>query len=409
VAIGVCLPAAAAMGQHDALWIKPAAEPLPAALPLALPRLDGLHALQSPQQRLPDVNAWLPCCDSEDAWYHVGGKARGYYLNDQRIEFTGQESTFAVEGVVDGGYHQRVESWELLVEGELFLNQPFDRNVLVDTPERASFAANFDIEPLQISQLYVGARRGDAYAALGRFETPFGRYYYPLFRNSFDDSPFIRSEAIQYRETGVLGQWDPEGWIFTAALTNGGFEQDTNSSKALVARVGIDREWFALGASVKVQDGIGSEGQKTYNEHVGMDTMIRRGPWTLSGEIIYDRYGLRRPGTPLNEIFWGRSLYYRDLNNGFHNPIDGVGFYVNFGYEGPFWTLVLNYGEFHPEVIGRAEHDEPTRRGLIKASRHWSRHFETYGVVLLENDLESAFDNSTRQGVYVLCGCQFAL
>jgi len=35
-----------------------------------------------------------------DFLYHVGGKARGYYINDQRIEFTGMESTFAVEGVL---------------------------------------------------------------------------------------------------------------------------------------------------------------------------------------------------------------------------------------------------------------------------------------------------------------------
>ena len=76
--------------------------------------------------------------------------------------------------------------------------------------------------------------------------TPFGRFYYPLYRNNFDDSPFIRSEAILFRETGLLGQWDPEGWVFTAALTNGGFEQDTNSSKALVARAGIDLPYFAL-------------------------------------------------------------------------------------------------------------------------------------------------------------------
>jgi hypothetical protein len=44
---------------------------------------------------------------------------------------------------------------------------------------------------------------------------------------------------------------------------------------------------------------------------------------------------------------------------------------------------------------------------MIKASRHWSRHFETYTVVYRENDLAHAFDGSTRRGIYVLFGGQF--
>src|SRR5205823_13770540 len=104
-----------------------------------------------------------------------------------------------------------------------------------------SVTADVDIDPLQIWQLYLGARNGDLYAALGRFVTPFGRFYFPNYRNNFDDSAFIRSEAISFRETGLLLQWDPGIWVMQAALTNGSFEQDTNSSKALVARVGIDQ------------------------------------------------------------------------------------------------------------------------------------------------------------------------
>ena len=53
-------------------------------------------------------------------------------------------------------FTSRLGAWEAEVETEMFLNQPFDRNILQDNPERASFAGNFDIEPLQISQLYVG-------------------------------------------------------------------------------------------------------------------------------------------------------------------------------------------------------------------------------------------------------------
>jgi hypothetical protein len=342
-----------------------------------------------------------------DFAYHFGGKGRGYYINDQRIEFTGMEATFAVEGVLEGGLVQHAGGWDLSFETQLFLNQPFSKNILADTPERRSFAANFDIDPLQVSQLYLGARNGDFYAALGRFVTPFGRFYFPNYRNNFDDSPFIRSEAISFRETGLLLQWDPGIWVMQAALTNGGFQQDTNSSKALVARVGIDQPWYAIGTSVKWQDGNGSDAQKAFNNHAGVDAMIRRGSWTLSGEAIYDQYGLRKPGTPLNSITWGRSLYYRDFNNGLDTPITGFGYYLNLGYEGPLWTLMLNYGEFYPQQIGIAQQDAVTRRGLIKASRHWTRNFETYSVVLRENDLPNAFDSSTRRGTYVIFGCQF--
>src|SRR5207302_7162993 len=152
--------------------------------------------------------AWQLPNAPPDFAYHFGGKGRGYYINDQRIEFTGVEATFAVEGVLEGGLVQHVDGWDLSFETQLFLNQPFGKNVLVDTPERRSFAPNFDIDPLQISQLYLGARNGDFYAALGRFVTPFGRFYFPNYRNNFDDSPFIRSEAILFRETGLLLQWD---------------------------------------------------------------------------------------------------------------------------------------------------------------------------------------------------------
>ena len=354
-----------------------------------------------------DLAAELPvsCCDLFD--YHLGGRGRGYYINDQRIEFTGQEATFAVEGVLEGGVTQACGEWETLCEAELFLNQPYDRNILVDNDDRRSIAANFDIEPLQISQFYVGARRGDFFLALGRFVTPFGRFYFPNYRNNFDDSPFIRSEAIRFRETGVLMQWDPGIWNLAAALTNGGYEQDTNSSKALVARAGVDAPWAALGASVKVQDGIGSETQKTYNSHAGLDAMVRVGNWTLSGEVIWDEYGLRRPGTVLTDIFWGRSLYFRDLNNGDEVPLTGVGYYVNLGYEGPAWSVSFNYGDFRPEQIGDVRHDTPIHRGLIKASRFWTRNLETYSVVMLENSRDDGLDNHPRKGVYLLGGCQF--
>jgi hypothetical protein len=68
---------------------------------------------------------------------------------------------------------------------------------------------------------------------------------------------------------------------------------------------------------------------------------------------------------------------------------------------------MLNYGEFYPEQIGNRRHDAVTRRGLVKASRHWTPHFETYGVALIESDLADSFDNSTRRGLYAIFGGQF--
>jgi len=343
--------------------------------------------------------------------YHVGGKGRGYYINDQRIEWTGQEATFTTEGVVTGGVLQQAGGWDLQFETEIFLNLPFDRNIL-NSNERAGFAPNFDVDPLQISQLYLAARKDDWYFSLGRFPTPFGRYYYPIFRNNFDDSPFIRSEAILFRETGLLMQWDPDGFVFTAALTNGGFGQDTNSSKAGILRAGIDRERFACGMSWKVQDGIGSEWHKMYKGHVGVDAMVRWGNWMLSGEAIYDEYGFRDAGFDPNDIFWGRSYYFRDSNRVDQKPLHGFGYYVNLGYEGPRWSLALNYGEYFPlDELGFAAHDTPIHRGLVKASYHLTPNFETYGVALVENSVPYPFTSYSfeRMGSMLIFGCQFSM
>jgi hypothetical protein len=68
---------------------------------------------------------------------------------------------------------------------------------------------------------------------------------------------------------------------------------------------------------------------------------------------------------------------------------------------------MLNYGDFFPEKIGDPRQDTPNHRGLLKASRHWTRHFETYAIALLENNLPRAFDNVIRQGTYIIAGAQF--
>lgn len=370
-------------------------------VPTANEVLASDHAATGGEQWVAGTSNW---------WYDWGLKARSFYTNDQRIEFTGQEETFGVEGVLAGELHQRSGAWEVIAGAEIFLTQPFDRNVLVDSPERESFAANFQYETFSISQLHLGARKNDFYVAVGKMVTPFGKFYYENFFNNFDDSPFIRSEAVLNRETGILTQWDPEGWVFTTAMVNGSEDRDTNSTKAIIARVGIDREWFAAGVSAKWHDGIGSEGQKTYNNHIGGDMMFHFGRWRLSSEVIYDQYGLRRPGLDLNDVFWGRSLYYRDLNQGLYDPIEGLGYYLNLDYEGEWITTSLNYGEYHPEQIGVAQHDEINRRGLIKASYFFTPQLEFYGIGLIENSIANDFGGREQRKAWgITLGLQYSL
>lgn len=445
--IALCLLALVAervaLAQQDAYYAQPGAQPFEYATLLG----DQAGAVPGPEeiptplgeevQRLPDFAGPEACCPpcgrrqaqafanvdplpetyscywgcNDELRFHYGVKGRTYYLNDQRMEFTGQEATFGVEGVLAGGIEQQVGEWTWSIDGEFFLNQPFDRNILIDSPIRDSFARNFDIDIFQISQLYASARKGDLYLAAGRFVTPFGRYYYPTYFNNFWDSPFIRSEAILYRETGVLAQWDPGSLVFTAALTNGGFDRDSNSSKALVARVGVDEENYAFGGSVKVQDGIGSENQKTFNSHVGVDGMMRFGRWTLSGEAIYDEYGIRRPGYDLNDIFWGRSYYWRELNNGMHVPLTGWGYYVDLGYRGERWSFNLNYGDYFPQqTLGVPAHDTAIHRGMIHLAYDIAPHWQAYGIVLLENDAPiPVAGNRERMGTVYAAGLQFTL
>src|SRR5262245_46439717 len=89
----------------------PAAEmPMPSVVPQPiepLPATFGSPLAADGPFATPANNGFVPPFANPDFLYHFGGKARGYYINDQRIEFTGMEDTFAVEGVLDGGVLQR--------------------------------------------------------------------------------------------------------------------------------------------------------------------------------------------------------------------------------------------------------------------------------------------------------------
>lgn len=349
---------------------------------------------------------WLP---TKLGKFQFDALARAYYAYDRRIEFTGQETSFVSEAVLTGALISEEHEWKRSVHSELYVNQPFDRNILVDTPERASYAGNFQVDTLEISQLYVKLQRGDLSFSFGKMVTPFGRAYFPVYQNDRQDSPFIRTESILWRETGAVVQYEPSIFIMTLALTNGSEDRDTNSSKALVARVGLQTEDFAIGGSVKTQDGIGSENQKQFNEHLGVDLMWKVGPFRFSAEAIYDTYGYRQPINPL-QITWGRSVYGRDANFAFQVPLLGIGYYANVDFELPGSTWMINYGEFHPQRdVGDPIHDIVTRRGIIKVIFHATEYFDPYFTALIENDVPNAQAERFRSGVAIFGGFQFGL
>lgn len=385
----------------------------------AVPFLDGSPAplgslwnWQTPPGRAPAVRGFERPSTSADE-LHLDFLARTFYLNDQRIEYFGTESTFGVEAILAPVFRRSCDAFEFELVSELYLNQPYDRNLLVDAPLRASFARNFDIEPFEISQLHLSLRRDDLMMTCGKMTTPFGRTWFPLFTNNRHDAPFIRTEAILWRETGLLLQWDPGNWVFTAMVTNGGPDQDANSSKAFVGRLGYDAESYSLGVSVKRQDGIGSENQKAYNNHLGIDARVAYRRWSLSGEWIFDQYGNRKPGIPLTSITWERSLYFRDLNKAEDEPISGTGYYVDLAYDGGRWTGHLNLGQYFPETIGDYRHDVNNTRAILGLVYHMTDWSQLYGMILTETGLDSAYELGPiprgRKSDELLLGWQFTL
>lgn len=342
-----------------------------------------------------------------DFWWD--GVGRGYYLNDQRIEFTGLEATFLVEGIVRAGGRRNVGDIQFDFGTELFVTQPFDRNVLLDAQDRIDYAPNFDYPPLEISQMALSGTRGDFAVTIGKFVTPFGRTWFPILSNSRWDTPFIRHEAIGFRETGLLFQYSPGPLRLDAAVTNGSEDGDTNSSKALVARVGWETERFVIGGSVKQQDGIGSEDQKYFNNHVGMDAALFFGRWTFCTELIADEYGFRRAGFGPAGVFWGRNMYHRDRQVGHYDPLTGWGYYGAVGYRGDCWTTWVSYGQFLPDPIGDRIHDTDNHRFMVQGIRSLGQGVDFFGAVMLETTVEQAFAGKDRIGQTVLAGFQFGL
>jgi len=239
------------------------------------------------------------------------GLVRGYYVNDQRIRWSGLEETFGAEGVIRAHLEKQRAWGKLRVDSEFFVNVPTDDNILTDEARR-QYHSTFEIEPFEVSRLHVGVEKGGFTFKIGKEQTPFGRTYFELFSNSRFDAPFIRTEAIVWRETGIFLNYERGLWVFEAALVNGVEDRDNNSSRAGIARVGLQADNWACGVSGKIQDGVGSGWEKKYNNHAGVDFMIGYKGFAFSGEVIYDEYGFRGD-YEAQDVGSPRSLYYRDI------------------------------------------------------------------------------------------------
>ena len=58
--------------------------------------------------------------------------ARGYYRNDQRIEWSGMEDTFGGEADIASRLRQRCGDFEFVIDSEFFINEPYGRNQLLN-------------------------------------------------------------------------------------------------------------------------------------------------------------------------------------------------------------------------------------------------------------------------------------
>ncbi len=333
---------------------------------------------------------------------------RGYFMDDQRIQWSGLEVTFGSEAAVGTGLERDLGWGKVGAEGLFFLNQPWGKNVLRDA-FRQRYAANFDVDTFEISELNVHFQKGPFTLAMGKKETPFGRMYFPHSLNNLGfDAPFIRSEAILWRETGLFVTFQKEFLTIDIAMTTGEEDKDTNSSVAPVGRIGVGGKNWAAGFSAKKHDGFGSENQKTFKNHYGVDFMVRVGKLQLSGEAIHDEYGLKHDYNP-DDIFWPRSLYHRDIFFKVEEPITGVGGYLNLNYAASHWSVNANYGEYKPEKIGNPLHDTRIRRGIFSLTSEPIPDVRVTVLGLFENDRPQESWMEGSKGKAVLLVVQYSL
>ena len=267
----------------------------PAPLPPLVPEVSPPAAIATDGQSLAPTGS--------NSAYHlldhleVTGVARAYYENDQRIAWSGMEDNFVAEAVIAPRLRQRCGDFEFLIDSEFYINEPYDANQLATDPERKSYAANFQVSTLEISQLALVTNYGDWTFKAGKFVTPFGRFYFPLYTNSRMDAPFIRTEVIDWRETGILAHYKSGYFVGDIAITNErGENLGTNSRKSLMRGWDLESDSWAIGCSAKKSGGVGSENDKEFNNYFGVDMMFRGGPFQISCRMHLRRIRLRPPG-----------------------------------------------------------------------------------------------------------------
>jgi hypothetical protein len=339
----------------------------------------------------------------DSSFLQIEGVMRGFYRDDQRIFWSGVEQTFGAEGVLRPLLMSLQGDWAISAEGEFFLNEPYGKSILSD-PTRDLYRANFNIQPFQVFQLYGQLQRGDFLIRIGRSRTPFGSYDSPMFSNAMIDAPFLRTEVIGFANTGLFLRYQPKGWSIDAAIVNDQADLATNSSKGLVARVGIDQPAWTIGASAMVRDGISSDQQKQFNNVFGCDGSVRWGRFTAYGEAAYDQHGFVHDfallGNPLG--LGVRDLYGRDVFKGDNQPISGFGFYTGLRFRDDRWMIDGCYGYYWPEQIGIPFHDAPISQGVIKAAFAITPHFQIFSFGIVENYRPKENSTIQKYGPYAI-------
>ncbi len=338
----------------------------------------------------------------------MGVDFRVYSLNDQRIYWSGVEFSFGAEAAVDLVVKKK-NNWSTLVfETQFFLNQPFGENILKDD-YREHYFANFEVEDIEMSKMNIRFEFGEFAVAIGKAQTPFGKTFFPHHSNNLNfGAPFIRSEAILWRETGIFLNWKNSFMSLDVAAVNGEENRDTNSGKAGIFRFGFHGKNWQIGASHKVHDGYGSEWQKLYKGHSGVDFMIRFSNIRISGEWISDKYGFHRPFDE-DDIFWPRSLYYRDVFYQYKTPITGSGGYIDIMFQGDEWLVGANYGEYYPQEIGDILHDTPNKRGILRIVYRFIPEARFYFIGLIENERNEEPWSQGAKPFAALLGCEYNL
>ena len=345
--------------------------------------------------------------------FDMGVLVRGYYLNDQRIQWTGNEETMGAEGILTPAIvFKQNNGSEWSAHGEFFIQDTINKNVYLIGEDRPSYRGNYDYNAFELAQLHLRYKQQFFEFRAGKFESPFGNYYSPIMSNSRWDAPFIRTESILWRDTGLMVRVTPSVFDVALALTNGCEGNDTNSMKAVIGRLGVNFPYMTMGISGLAHDGEGSEEQKQFRRHAGVDMMIPIGNWVLSSEIIYDEYGMRRDDFDPQDIFWRKSIYYRQINKSLNVPITGWGGYVDMSYDFDPWLFSVNYGEYYPEQLhdtGYPQHNIINRRVLVKLGRNFTKNVQWYNAMLVENGGYVAQEGQKRRIWAVLSGLKLEL